>query len=181
MPTNRQIRRPERRETFRGLTDEVRRCLEFGRGYLEQPSIDVLREAWAYYGDAITVEWIEQQPGTRPFGWWLFYGVPKYGERRTTQWWKPCHEEYRANHCKYLILDTHYFPRCQEHERDYLRRNGEITDEEFAASVAYFKEYDAANDRQEAECLAYKPKREIPNAPDTMANPDAPYVFGVDL
>jgi hypothetical protein len=168
MPTNRHLRRPERRETFVGLTDEVRRCLEHGRCYfMPYPSIDVLREAWQHYGETITAEWIAEQPGTRPFGWWLFVGVPKYGERRTTQWWKPMHEEFRAAHCTYGILDTHYFPRCQEAERDYLRRNGEITDEEFAASVAYFAEYDASADRQEAECLAYKPKRDIPDTPDT--------------
>jgi len=169
MPTNRHRRRPERRETFQGLTDEVLRALQHGRAFLQQPSIDVLRAAWEEHGAAITAEWIAKEPGTRPFGWWLFVGVPKYGERRTTQWWKPAHEEYRANHCKYGILDTHYFPRCQEHERDYLRRNGEISDEEFAASVAYFAEYDASNDRQEAECLAWKPQRDIPDCPDTFA------------
>ena len=91
------------------------------------------------------------------------------------------HEANRANHCKYGILDTHYLPRCQEHERDYLRRHNEISEEEYAASVRYFAEYDASNDRQEAELLAWKPKRDVPNAPDTMANPDSACVFGVDL
>lgn len=181
MPTNRRIRRHDRHETFRGLTDEVRRCLEHGRGYLEQPSIDVLREAWQHYGEEITAEWIAKQPGTRPFGWWLFVGVPRHGERRTTSWWWPMHEENRAAHCLYGILHTRYLPRCQELERDYLRRNGEISDEEYAESERYFAEYDAANDQQEAELLAFKPKRHVPNAPDTMANPELAGVFGVDL
>lgn len=168
MPTNRHLRRPERREMFRGLTDEIRYCLETGLCYLthEQPSIDALRDAWEAHGAAITAEWIAKEPGTRPFAWWLFVGVPKYGERRTTPWWKPMHEENRAAHCKFGILQTNYFPRCQELERDYLRRNGEISDEEFAESERYFAEYDASNDRQEAECLAFRPKHEIPNAPD---------------
>jgi hypothetical protein len=181
MPTNRRIRRHDRHETFRGLTDEVRLCLERGKGYLETPSLDVLHEAWLHFGTAITEEWIAERPGERPFGWWLFYAVPKYGERRTTTWWWPMHEENRAAHCLFGVLHTHYLPRCQELERVYLRRNDEISDEEYAESVRYNAEYDASNDEQEARLLAFKPKRHIPNSPDTMAHPDLAGIFGVDL
>jgi hypothetical protein len=137
MPTNRKRRTHGQREAYRGLTDEIERSLMYGRGYLQQPSLDVLKAAWREHGDEILAAWIEDHPpGTRPFGWWLFVGVPKYGERKTTRAWLREHEAYRKDHQKYNILDTHYWPPCQEPEHRYLFRHGEITVGEYNAAEA---------------------------------------------
>jgi hypothetical protein len=110
----------------------------YGRCYFQPyPTKETLRQAWREHGDEILAEWRETRPpGSRPFGWWLFVGVPKYGERPTTRAWLPDHEKYRANHEKYGVLDSHYWPPCQECEHRFLWRHGEITVGEFEAAEA---------------------------------------------
>jgi hypothetical protein len=128
MPTNRQYRRQQRRQRYIGLTPDLKRALLHGRAFVQQPTIEILRQAWQQHGDDLRAEWISQHPGTRPFAEWLFDLIPRYGERRIVD--PRFRPEYRQAWLRYGILHTHTFPPNQEPEIDYLRRHQLLTDRE---------------------------------------------------
>ena len=99
------------------MTSEVLRALRTGLTFFHpRPTREILSQAWKESGDEILTAWIEEHPGTRPFGWWLFVGVPTYGERRPTEYWRENHEPDRSNFLRYGILSTHCVPDMQESE-----------------------------------------------------------------
>ena len=125
MPTNRRYRTRQKKSQFYELTQDIRRSLLHGRAFFEQPTIEVLRQAWEQHRDAIRFEWAENhEPDTRCFAEWLFELVPEYGERRPTARWLANGDQHRASWTKFGILHLHTQPPSQESEGDYLRRNG---------------------------------------------------------
>jgi hypothetical protein len=68
-------------------------------------------------------QWIAENPGTRPFAWWRFVGVPKFGERPIV----PDAEMTEADLDAWRlhgILHTSTIPPLQEDETAFLRRHG---------------------------------------------------------
>jgi hypothetical protein len=117
-----------RREKFVELTDEIKRTLLNGTCYWDEPSIDLLRDAWKQYGEEILEQWIIERPCSRPFGAWLFDIVPEHGERLQTE----ALDRYGSREAllKYGILHTHCVPSFQEPEAVFLERHGLLTSEE---------------------------------------------------
>lgn len=90
---------------------------------------DLLQDAWEAHGDRLTREWIADHPGSRPFCWYVFVGVPTWGERQTTRFFQPL-APYRENWLTWGILHTHLVPPAQEGEDEYLARVGQLTKQE---------------------------------------------------
>lgn len=135
MPTNRRYRTKQRRQQIDELNQSLECELLHGRPLLpflglEFDDDDLMFRAWQLHREQLLPVWIDQRPGTRPFAWWKFEAVPKYGERRTTDYWRRNHEQHREQFLKHGILDTCTIPAMQEDEQEYLQRHGLLTDEE---------------------------------------------------
>lgn len=73
-------RRRRAREAAVPTAEIIRRALVEGMAYrldeagrsLPIPSDDQLRDAWAVMGRELTAEFVEANPGRRPWGWWRF-------------------------------------------------------------------------------------------------------------
>jgi hypothetical protein len=130
MPTNRRRRRPDRRLEVKVLTSEMLRALVYGLSFFRNETAEDLRAAWEEHGDWLLDAWVERHPGSRPFGWHLCVGVPEFGERRVLDLRFPVALE----NCRYYgVLNTHTIAPLQEPEEEYLRRNGQLSDDEEAA------------------------------------------------
>jgi hypothetical protein len=133
MPFKR-YRGPRRRQNQSvTLTSEVRRQLETGRPMFScTPPLgdDQLAEAWERWGGTILAEFVERHPGRRPFAWWLFEGVPAYGERPVVDHSIPARalEQMRIRG----VLHTWAYPPIQEEEPEFLARVGEVSKKELA-------------------------------------------------
>ncbi len=98
------------------------------------PDQDAMQQAWELHREELLSAWIAERPGTRPFAWWLFEGVPEHGERPILD------EQFARLHVrdgwtKHGILHTSAFnpatgETVQEPERDFLARHGELTPED---------------------------------------------------
>src|SRR5579875_2289930 len=90
MPTKRRPRLKQMYATYEELTFNQEYELLHGRSILPSEfggdidAIDAMREAWELHREVLLAAWIADHPCTRPFAWWLFEGVPKYGERAIT-------------------------------------------------------------------------------------------------
>ncbi len=101
--------------------------------------VDEMKAAWGLHREDVMDRYREEHPaGTRPFAWWLFEGVPKYGERPIVS--KQWQEQYRQNWERYGILNVDVWPPMQEPQPDFLRRVGEIDGDEWADVQAYRRE-----------------------------------------
>jgi hypothetical protein len=134
VPTNRRRRSHRRRDGVAKLDDDQRQELLTGRPFVagaEFESDDLMREAWDLHREELLGECIERFPGRRPFAWWLFEGVPAYGER-------PVNSDTYADDAAQMIdsqrvrgiLHTRIFPALQEDETEFLRRHDVLTAEE---------------------------------------------------
>lgn len=124
---------PLRRADTANLDDEQYRALTTGRPYFGNPFVDTaeMRAAWQANRSDLLREWITKRPGSRPFAWWLFEAVPRYGERKVvSEVW--C-EEYRPGWLQYGILHTNTTPANQESEAEYLQRHGLLQADEATA------------------------------------------------
>jgi len=136
MPTNRRRRTQERRTSIRDLDPDLERELLTGTSYFSGESHvddETLRRAWEMHRDRLLDEWRDQEgPGSRPFAWWLFEAVPKYGERRILPG-SECLIEHRDGWIRRNILHTHLDPPGQEEEAVYLRRHDLLDDDELSS------------------------------------------------
>jgi hypothetical protein len=127
MPTNRRRRAPRRRGDMVELSPSQEYHLLHGNGFLPFDFVDdeQMQDAWDTHREALMAKWFEEYPAdTRPFAWWLFEGVPDYGERPVIlKNWNPA---YRKNWSYHGILHTNTIPPIQEPEGEFLRRVGEI-------------------------------------------------------
>lgn len=138
MPTNRRYRLKQRRHCVHTLDASLEFELQTGQGMLESfPDVETMRAAWEIHREQIIEEWITEKPGTRPFAWWLFEGVPRHGERLTTAAWTSFYGGNRRLHELHGILHTQYFPPAQEEESKYLLRHGYLSPEEQAESMTH--------------------------------------------
>jgi len=116
-----------------------------GRGFFHDDFADDadMRQAWEECGDELTEEFIDEYPGHRPFAWWLFEGVPKYGERPIIPGWLGDRPEVakRSREQTHGVLHTGWnYPghENQEPEWEFLHRHGVIDDDEYAEARAYW-------------------------------------------
>lgn len=117
------------------LTKDQRRELETGMSYFRPfgNDIEAFRDAWETHRDDIRSEFIEQHPGRRPFGEWLFELIPQFGERRIIRE----NTIEREAWTQWGILHTNTIPPIQEPEHEYLSRHGLLTiDERLALEAA---------------------------------------------
>jgi hypothetical protein len=120
-----------RRQEIEQLSFSLEYELLTGRGMTDNFQDEgAMRAAWETHRDRIMGQWIRLYPCTRPFAWWLFEGVPKHGERRTTEAWTAEHEKHRANWQLHGILHLHTVPCTQEPESEHLARHGLLTAKE---------------------------------------------------
>jgi hypothetical protein len=133
MPTNRIRRRQGRRPQVEELSIDLERDLLYGFSCLVQEHEEATFEAaWQLHRDYIRAKWrAAKGPGGCPFAEWYFEIIPKFGERPTTKWWTPEHEEYRDNFLKHGVLHTHTIPPFQQSEHEFLLDHGLIDEEEF--------------------------------------------------
>jgi hypothetical protein len=138
MPTKRTTRTPRPRATAEldfNLEEELRSGAPWftGCGF---PSPQEMALAWQIHGRRITEEYIAENPGRRPFGWWYFVGVPKYGEPPLVST-HPAHYKRREDIPADSLLLRHgiliQFEPLQENETDFLYRHGELKAAEIAA------------------------------------------------
>jgi len=121
-----------RRADVINLTLDLRRTLDYGSPMFwdARPDLETLQLAWKVHGETVLREWMaEESPGSRPFGWWAFVGIPRHGERRViAEWTRATHDWQKAarEDC-YGLLHTHYYPPLQESEAEYLRRHNLLT------------------------------------------------------
>jgi hypothetical protein len=106
--------------------------LASGLGLIERYPTEDVRAAWEEHGEWILETWIDHFPGSRPFGWYLAVGVPRFGERRLLEdrMRLPC---WRENSSHHGILNIYSIAPAQEPEVEYLRRHGQLSEEEDAA------------------------------------------------
>ena len=130
MPTNRRRRRPSRRLNVETLTPEMLRALAHGSSFFGQETAEDIRDAWEEHGEWLLEAWVGVHPGSRPFGWYLCIGVPEFGERRLICEMTP---EYRRNSSHHGVLNKFTISPMQEPEEAYLRRHGQLSDDEEAA------------------------------------------------
>lgn len=142
MPTNRRKRMPRRRTDTTELTWEMRYHLEHGYGIFgDRLTREEFEDAWDEHGETILAEFIEENPGRRPFAWWLL----EHGEERpVVAPWATAKEveSYRSANCRrdtFGFLHTSVWAgkkpgggywSLQEPEPFYLRRHGLLTAEE---------------------------------------------------
>ena len=127
--------RLQRRADLSHLDANQRRALETGDPYFPMDDRE-LAALWTAHRAEMLAEWITSRPGTRPFAWWKFEGVPQYGERLTTQRWTREHERHRERWTTGGILHTHCRPSLQESEPAYLFRHGLLATEEQPGAIA---------------------------------------------
>jgi len=125
-----------RQELLRGRPFLIGRTASF------MGDVDHLRAAWEIHRDDLRKQFINTNPGERPFAEWLFEIVPKYGERPVLVERNTVTEQDAT---MYGIL--HSSVRCvgigggwddtyQETEESFLDRHGLLTDAERAALAA---------------------------------------------
>jgi hypothetical protein len=93
------------------------------------PAEDLVR-AWAVHGRDITEHWIQEHPGTRPYGWWLCVGIPKYGERPIVKAVVSGEIEKPHGFRHTDIYGGPDFEPYQEPEEEFLERHGVLTKDE---------------------------------------------------
>ena len=146
MPTNRKRKVPPLRQT-EGLTPKRESYLVLGTWFFGDKdeqfpfhSMDHAREIWEQYKDDLMAgrfqfRWFGQtenrEPGKRPWAWWEFHGVPKYGPRKLIR------GEDRKVGLWYSFglpaFVTEFDDGDQyETQAEYLERNGLLTPEEQA-------------------------------------------------
>jgi hypothetical protein len=131
MPTKRRHRLAPMRQDFWDLDANLEYELLTGRALIPAcgfASEEDMRAAWDQHRDRLLAEWIKEKPCSRPFGWWKFEGVPRHGERPIIC--ERFEAKYKPNWEKHGILHTNTVPPIQEPERDFLRRHGELAEEE---------------------------------------------------
>ena len=111
-----------------------------GEGFARNPDIEQVRAAWNDLRDEIMAAWIEQRPGTRPWGWWAFDG-PGRRERidgSVHPFDKPNFQgERRLSFGKPATMRTvDDFEAVYESEVDYLRRHDLLEPSEAEALAA---------------------------------------------
>ena len=133
MPTNRTRRRQERRSGLRLDPDILRELLVAGGSYFcDETAIsnDELRAIWIEHRDEILAIWRDEHgAGSRPFAWWLFEAIPKFGERRVLPG-SECLIEHRDGWTKRGVLHTNLTPPGQETEIEFLRRHALLDEDE---------------------------------------------------
>jgi hypothetical protein len=87
---------------------------------------DMMEDAWQAHRPRLLREYIAQKPGRRPLAWWLFEGVPRYGERPVIREVRPEYLE-REREQTHGLLHTHTHLPIQEPEADFLRRHGVLS------------------------------------------------------
>jgi hypothetical protein len=141
----------------KGSSDRRERivCEVLRRGYSietvfgePEPTEAELEQCWERYGDEIVAEWVEQQPGSRPWGWWRFE-APEVRQRvdGVHPFDDPSYQQeadrYRRKGWIDLMATTFGVPKYQpgdwwagfsraeyEDEWSYLDRHGLLTDQE---------------------------------------------------
>jgi hypothetical protein len=120
----------DRRLSVEQLSSEMLMTLVCGRGYFERYSAEDVRAAFEEHGQWILETWIDHFPGSRPFGFYLCAGVPEFGERQVVG---DLTQEARETISRYGVLHTFTISPTQEPEVEYLRRHGQLGDDEEAA------------------------------------------------
>lgn len=75
MPVNRRQRRRPAAQLLAEIPLEV--VFDFASGHTfpdVHPTIDEFQDDWEPVAEEFVAKWIEEQPGSRPFGWWLNHG-----------------------------------------------------------------------------------------------------------
>lgn len=88
--------------------------------------------AWREHREQLLADWIAEHPGTRPHAWWVVEGVPRYGERRLTEFGRRTIPGHRDGWLTRGIINHTTIPPMQEPEDEYLRRHGLLTPAEVA-------------------------------------------------
>jgi hypothetical protein len=94
------------------------------------PTRDDFEQAWLIHGEKLTAAFVQENPGMRPFGWWLIdHGIerPVVGQQWFTDEYR---EKLRAQGYGYLHTHAYGGPNFepyQEEEQDYLFRHGLLT------------------------------------------------------
>jgi hypothetical protein len=142
-----------RRADLAELTSEQERQLLHGAAFIVPypfRTLDEMRPAWEIHRDRLRGKWAAEQPvGTRCFAEWAFELIPKFGERRATECYRPEHQEHGQQLLTMGILHTSSWPEMQEPEHEYLFRNGVIDAAEYAAACA--EEADDPDDEADDE------------------------------
>jgi hypothetical protein len=116
---------------------ELNRSQEYhllhGRGWFPDDFVDEgqMRDAWTQHRERLMREFVAANPGRRPFAWWYFEGVPRYGERPVVD--QRVRPEYldREREQKHGLLHTHTYRPIQELEANFLHRNGVLSRHEW--------------------------------------------------
>jgi hypothetical protein len=126
----------QRKNDISFLTVDEKCELFHGRPYfavLAFHSDEEMLQAWKTHRKELRKEWAENNPpGTRCFAEWVFEIYPKFGERKTTEFFEKHCSPYRVKHLLHGILHTHGIPPLQETELEFLQRHNLLTAEEKA-------------------------------------------------
>ena len=104
------------------LDSDLRRDLEHGHGFFtEYKTIEDMQAAWDAVGEELLAAWIEENPGTRPYAWWLLVHrkerpiVAKWADQR------PMDRERRE--ARFGFLDTSLWCGGTGHESSYFQQD----------------------------------------------------------
>ncbi|MBL8798775.1 MAG: hypothetical protein JNM56_33085 [Planctomycetia bacterium] len=130
MPTNRRRRVQRRRQQITVLTVGQRYHLETGMHLLDGfDDRATFEAAWEMHRPDIMADFAAQQPGRRPFAWWLLdHGEERpvlHGRLTAAELQAIRDDERRGMYFGYLHCEG-----LQESEVSYLRRRGLLTAEE---------------------------------------------------
>ena len=124
-------RRSKLKRRSSGWTDQQVEILKSGHDFFNEFPEDEQREAWQDLKKEILQQWLQNQPGTRPWAWWCF-DMPA-GTRRQRIDDRHPHDDPRYD----LPKDLHFgCPRClrecdiggrYESQEAYLRRLSLLT------------------------------------------------------
>src|SRR5262249_10521105 len=99
-----------------------------------------MRDAWTQHRERLMREFVAANPGRRPFAWWLFEGVPRFGERPVIREVRPEYlERERAETHGRLHTPTH--PPLPEPEADVLHPQGVPSRVEWERALAWREEW----------------------------------------
>ncbi len=103
------------------LDRDLRRDLEKGRGFFaEYKTIEDMQAAWAGVGDELLAAWIEANPGTRPYAWWLL--VHRKERPIVGQWATPEILDRERRDARFGYLCTSIWYGGNGHASSYLQQ-----------------------------------------------------------
>src|SRR5688572_5271552 len=104
------------------LDDDLRRDLELGYGFFnEYKTREEMQQAWGAFGEELLADFIEENPGDRPYCWWLC----AHGKERpvVAAWATPAIVEQERARSRFGFLHSRIWSGAKGFKSSYLQQD----------------------------------------------------------